>query len=337
MSLQYFYDTMLPVIETELRHTVAQVDTPRLAEMYYMLAYHMGWVGEGAGAEARGKRIRPILVLLCAQAAGGDWHDALPGSTAVELIHNFSLVHDDIQDQSPTRRGRPTLWKKWGTAQAINAGDALFSLAQISILGLVEKVSINAALSASRALQDTCLHLTEGQFLDLAYEERNDLSVEDYWPMVEGKTAALISSCTLIGALAASAEAVTCESYQKFGRFLGMAFQVQDDYLGIWGDAALLGKSTESDLVSGKKSLPVLYGLAKDEVFAERWNRGQITSEEVQELAAFLEREGGRKFVAEQADRLTHQALEALDSANPQGKAGEALRELAGLLLKRQM
>jgi geranylgeranyl diphosphate synthase type I len=229
------------------------------------------------------------------------------------------------------------VWKIWGVAQAINAGDALFALAQLTVLGLGETVSFEAGLQASRVLQQTCLHLTQGQFLDLFYEQRENLSIDDYWPMVSGKTAALLAACTQIGALAARAEPSRIESYRRFGEMLGLAFQVRDDLLGIWGDSALTGKSNASDLVSGKKSLPVLFGLGERGVFAERWKKGPIAADEVNELARQLEAEGGREYVREQADRLTNEALDALAAARPQGEAGEALEELAVYLLKRKM
>ncbi len=336
MSVQSFSELVLPEVEAALQKTISMAGGPGLDEMHGMLAYHMGWQGEGAGAEARGKRIRPLLVLLCAAGAGGDWRNAVPGGAAVELIHNFSLVHDDIQDESPTRRGRATVWSIWGVAQALNAGDTLFSLAQISLLDMAERVSPEAALIASRTLHHACLELTKGQYLDLSYEGRRDLGVEDYWPMVKGKTAALICTSTYIGALAAKADERTCAEYQDFGENLGLAFQVLDDILGIWGDATRLGKSTASDLVSGKKSLPVLFGLDRGGLFAERWMGGEIQPEEVPALAAELEVEGGRQYAQEHADRLTKLALEALDRAKPVGEAGEALHELADILLKRQ-
>lgn len=336
MSLKQFSASMLSEIELELQKMVGLVNKPCLLEMHQMLVYHMGWVGEGAGPEASGKRIRPLLVTLCAAAAGGDWRKAIPGAAAVELIHNFSLVHDDIQDQSQTRRGRATLWTLWGVAQAINAGDALFSLGQMAVLGLGQTVSPRVGLNAGHTLQETCLHLTEGQYLDLSYEGRKDLKVEDYWPMVGGKTAALISASTYIGALAAQAEADVCQSYRQFGELLGLAFQAQDDRLGIWGEVELTGKSTASDLLSGKKSLPVLFGLSQSGAFAKRWSRGSLQAEEVPELAAILEAEGGREFVEQETDRLTKQALEALERSQTQGEAGDALRELADYLLQRK-
>jgi geranylgeranyl diphosphate synthase type I len=325
----------LPAIEAELQSVVETTRRPGLEALHDMLAYHMGWAGEGAGPEARGKRIRPALVLLVAAAAGGDWQAALPAGAAVELIHNFSLIHDDIQDCSPLRRGRPTLWKLWGDAQAINAGDTMFALGHLALMRLEQTVSPQAALQALRVLDETCVHLTQGQFLDLSYENRKDLAVADYWPMVSGKTGALLSACTRFGALAAQADDTVYAAYERFGRLVGLAFQALDDLLGIWGDAALIGKSTDSDLVSGKKSLPVLYGLEQGGAFAKRWAQGPIGVDEVDALAAQLEAEGARQFTQAEANRLTDEALQALDEARPQGEAGAALRELADRLLQR--
>ncbi len=336
MSLQKFSEIMFPVIEQELQQAIIQTRQPGLEDMVAMMTYHMGWEGEGAGPDARGKRIRPLLVLLCAAAAGGDWQCALPGAVAVELVHNFSLVHDDIQDQSPLRRGRATLWTRRGIAQALNTGDTLFVLAQLAVLRLAETVSLEAAQAAARILQETCLALTQGQFLDLSYEGRVDLSEADYWPMVRGKTAALLEACTFIGALSAQARPAVCQEYRDFGNLLGLAFQVQDDLLGIWGDAATIGKSTASDLVSGKKTLPVLYGLSQQDVFARRWAQGAIQPDEVPDLAAQLEAEGARRYVCKRADQLTQQALKKLENAKPAGEAGQALFELANYLLKRE-
>lgn len=327
---------MLAAIEQELQQVVERARQPGLEEMHQMLAYHMGWEGEGAGPEARGKRIRPLLVLLSAAAAGGEWQRALPGAAAVELVHNFSLVHDDIQDQSPLRRGRATLWTLWGVAQAINAGDTLFTLGQMALLRLSETVSPQAALRSAALMQETCLSLTQGQYLDLSYEARGDLSLEAYWPMVSGKTAALLSACTQIGALAAQASDPVCAAYGRFGRLLGLAFQALDDLLGIWGDAALTGKSTESDLLDGKKSLPVLYGLSLGGPFAARWAQGPVSAAEVPALRAQLDAEGGRQYTQQRANDLTDQALEALQDAAPQGEAGAALEALAKKLLRRE-
>jgi geranylgeranyl diphosphate synthase type I len=327
---------MLPEIEAELRNTINSLEDALYSELRDMLAYHMGWIGEGAGPQAAGKRIRPLLVLLTAAAAGGDWRKAISGAAAVELLHNFSLIHDDIEDNSPTRRGRPTVWKKWGLAQAVNTGDALLTLAHLAVMRLEATLDSRIALQAARLLQEACLELTKGQYLDISYEARSSLTQEDYWPMVSGKTAALIAACTELGALTARAAPSTQHAYRQFGFNLGLAFQALDDLLGIWGDSKQLGKSVSSDLVSGKKSLPVLYGLSQDGPFAQRWRKGPVQPEEVEQLAHLLEQAGARDYTQESAVCLTDQALKALEQAGPQGAAGDELTALAHTLLKRQ-
>src|SRR5688500_5182025 len=282
---------LLSSIESELERQISRLDAPRTQLFHDMLTYHMGWTGEGAGPEATGKRIRPLLVLLTCLASSEDaaavetWQSALPAAAAVELVHNFSLVHDDIQDNSDRRRGRPTTWVKWGMPMAINVGDALFVMANQAIVELKEKYPAEVVVKAAEILHNTCLDLTRGQFLDISYEERNDLAVQDYWPMISGKTAALLSACCHIGALLGGGDEAKQDTYRAFGHYLGLAFQVQDDVLGIWGDEALTGKSVASDLVEGKNSLPILAGLEAKGKFAARWRRGPIREEEVQELA----------------------------------------------------
>lgn len=328
--------TLLPAIESELHRQIARLDQPHTKAFHEMLTYHMGWTGEGAGPEATGKRIRPLLVLLTTAACGADCQSTLPAAAAVELIHNFSLVHDDIQDKSDLRRGRLTVWKKWGEAHAINVGDALFILAHLALSELRDKFTAEAALKVEDVIDRACLDLTRGQYLDMSYEEQAGLTIKDYWPMVAGKTAALLSACTHVGAILGSADESTQEAYRDFGRYLGLAFQAHDDYLGIWGDSALTGKSTASDLVTGKKSLPVLFSLAKEGPFARRWAEGPVRSEEAPALAEQLASEGAKVFTQETADQMTDLALRSLRQANPQAEAGEALFELANLLLNRQ-
>jgi geranylgeranyl diphosphate synthase type I len=330
---------LLSAIESELQRQISRFETPRTRLFHEMLTYHMGWTGEGAGPEATGKRIRPLLVILtCLASSGGEverWRSALPAAAAVELVHNFSLVHDDIQDNSDKRRGRPTTWVKWGMPMAINVGDALFVMSNQSIMDLRADYAAETVLKAAVILHNTCLELTRGQFLDMSYEERNDLAVEDYWPMVSGKTAALLSACCHIGALLGGGDDVKQDAYRAFGHYLGLAFQVQDDILGIWGDEALTGKSAASDLMEGKNSLPVLAGLGANGKFAARWKRGPIRADEVQVLARLLANEGGYETANEAAKQMTDLALMTLREADPQGEAGDALFELTDKLLKR--
>jgi geranylgeranyl diphosphate synthase, type I len=326
---------MLSAIESELQRQVARLDEPRTRPFHEMLTYHMGWTGEGAGPEAAGKRVRPLMVLLVTASCGAEWHSALPAAAAVELVHNFSLIHDDIEDNSEKRRGRTTVWKKWGMPQGINAGDGLFVLANLALTDLEAGHPAQTVMRASKILQQTCLDLTRGQFLDISYEERIDLNVEDYWPMVSGKTAALLSACCQLGALLGGADEARQEAYRAFGHYLGLAFQVQDDILGIWGNEALTGKSAASDLVEGKKSLPVLFGLEKNGEFAKRWRQGPIRAEEVRELANVLKAESAQTSAQDAARQMTDLALANLSEANPQGEAGESLKLLADKLLQR--
>jgi geranylgeranyl diphosphate synthase type I len=211
----------------------------------------------------------------------------------------------------------------------------MFSLANLAVLDLKETSSPQVALEAARLFHRACLHLTEGQYLDISYEDHLTLNIEKYWPMVRGKTAALLATCTEIGALVAQAEDATRQAYRQFGHCLGLAFQVQDDLLGIWGDAALTGKSNQSDLLEGKKSLPVLFGLQQRKDFAARWIEGEIQKDEVYDLAKQLEIEGALDYTQKKADELTQDALNALNQANPRGEGDLALFSLAKRLLNR--
>ena len=328
--------TLLAAIEEELHRQISRLDEDHTPVYHEMLTYHMGWTGEDAGEKASGKRIRPLLVLLAASASGGNWEKALPAAAGIELIHNFSLLHDDIQDKSETRRGRLTAWKIWGIAQAINAGDGMFILANLAMGDLAKNHPADMVLKGERIFQKTCLDLTRGQHLDIDYESRSELSVGNYWTMIAGKTAALIATSMQLGALFGGADEETQNAYRDFGHYLGLAFQVQDDILGIWGNEALTGKSVASDLLEGKKSLPVLYGLEKEGEFAKRWKEGPLKEADVPKMAQRLEVEGARLKAQRQADQMTDLALKSLQIANPQGEAGDALFSLAERLLGRE-
>ena len=330
-------NTLLTSLEEELHSAIESQPDSEFGTYYSMMAYHLGWEGEGSGPDARGKRIRPLLVLLSCSAAGGDWRAALPAAAAVELVHNFSLIHDDIQDNSPLRRGRETVWKKWGVPQAINAGDAMLTIAHLTLLGLEKTSSPEQTLQAAHTLQQACLELTKGQHLDLAFEAREKLSIEAYWLMVAGKTASLIGAGTELGAISAACSDERRSAFREFGVNLGLAFQAQDDILGIWGDAALTGKSSDSDLLAGKKSLPVIYGIHQDGPFIERWSQGPIQPGETETLAKQLEKEGAREYTQEAAFQMTAKALSALERARPEGDAAEALAKLADRLLRRDV
>ncbi len=248
-----------------IRDAVAQHVSPHAARMAAMLEYHLGWRGPNLEVLPRpapaGKKLRPALVLLVAQAASGSVNDAARNSAAaVELIHNFSLVHDDIQDHSPLRRHRPTVWSIWGMPQGINVGDALFALAQIVLTS--DGTPLSARLATE--LNKTALLLSEGQFLDISLQDgETPPTLEAYEAMITRKTGVLFAAACRMGAMAVGASDAQCEAYAAYGLQLGIAFQEQDDLLGVWGLSAETGKPDAADIVERKRGLPAAMALVQ--------------------------------------------------------------------------
>ena len=222
-----------------------------------MVRYHLGLDG---ASRARGKRMRPLLGLLAYASIAGDHRAALPGAAAVELGHNFSLVHDDIEDGDTERRHRATLWTLHGVPQAINTGDLIFSLSRIALHRLTELGFSDAkVLRLMRLYDETCVRLCEGQYLDIASSSSDaPMTVELYFDMIGRKTAALIAASIEAGALLATDDERIIAAYRRFGWALGLAFQLNDDLLGIWGEERQTGKEP-TDVARRKRTLPVLY------------------------------------------------------------------------------
>jgi geranylgeranyl diphosphate synthase type I len=333
MDTTELLNLMREKIEQTLKDVINRVPE---SELRSMLSYHMGWQGEGSGVKAQGKRIRPLLTLISCAGTGGNWEEALPAAAGIELIHNFSLIHDDIEDHSEMRRGRQTVWSIWGVPQAVNAGDLMFSLARNCVLDLRKYIPAKRVLMATELLDHTCLSLTYGQFLDMEYEKVTPIDIGDYWKMISGKTAALTSCCTKMGGIISGASSETISHLGYFGEFLGLAFQVVDDWLGIWGDESQTGKSAASDLVEGKKSLPVVFGLKNCEGFLEEWKSGIGDPQKAQKLARILELSGAKTFVEKEAEKQTLLALEALHLAVKDEKYSNILEDLTeGMLLRK--
>lgn len=326
---------MLSAIEAELRLTLESFPADWYRELAAMIAYHLGW--EDTAPHARGKRVRPLLTLLTCASAGGDWEQAVPAAAAVELIHNFSLIHDDVQDRSATRRGRPTVWKRWGVAQAINTGDALFVAAHqaASRLG-ARAVDPSTVLAVHDCLDRACLRLTHGQHLDIAFEQSADVSQAAYLEMIAGKTAALIEAATTVGGVVAGNPDDRVRRFGAFGLHLGLAFQILDDILGIWGEPAVTGKPAGDDLIHRKKTLPVIIGLAGSPAFAELWTDGDIGDAGLERLRLALQEAGVLEAARQEAEAHTQLALEALQAARATGPAADELRGLADSLLQRR-
>jgi geranylgeranyl diphosphate synthase type I len=308
---------MIRDIEAEIRRLVDNPD-PSTAGVYDMVRYHLGL--ESAGAPA-GKRMRPLLGLLAYGSIAGDYRRALPGAAAVELGHNFSLVHDDIEDGDRERHHRPTVWTVHGVPQAINTGDMLFSLSRLALHRLTEIGFSDAkVLRLTRLYDETCVALCEGQYIDIRASESDELmSVELYFDMIGRKTAALIAASIEAGAILATDDDEVIRRYRRFGWALGLAFQLNDDLLGIWGQERATGKEP-TDLARRKKTLPVIYASqhARTEDRArlrELYAHGSLDAASVTEILAILERAGAREYTRDQARRYRDEALAELDAA----------------------
>lgn len=249
-------------VETAMRGVVgARGPGPRR-----LMRYHLGWE-DASGRRSRvsgGKMLRPTLCLLSCEAAGGAWRLAVPAAASLELLHNFTLIHDDVEDASSLRHGRPAVWRVWGKEQAINVGDGMFAIAHIAMLQLQESGQPPARIvTAIQILDETTLKLCEGQHLDLAQNSRARLTRAAYLKMIEGKSAALISASAALGALLGGASAQAIDRFAEYGRRLGLAFQIRDDMLGIWGRDAVTGKSAADDLRAGKQTFPIIAARAR--------------------------------------------------------------------------
>lgn len=324
---------MLEAVEDELRTGLELAPDPYggIAEM---IRHHFGW--NESSPEARGKRIRPLLTLLCASAAGADWRAALPAAAAVEWIHNFTLIHDDIEDSSALRRGRPTVWSRWGVPQAVNTGDFLYVVSHLSCHRLVDLgVPAEVVLAVRNELDAACLRLCQGQHLDMSFESRDRVRTSEYLTMISGKTAALLGAACACGAALGRPEPARSEAYRRFGVNLGMAFQLMDDQIGIWGDPRQTGKPDSDDLRSGKKTYPVLHGLQVSTEFAEAWTRGRVAGPDVPALQRLLEATGARHATQAEAERYTSEAYRALEEACGRPPAADELLSLAARLLQR--
>lgn len=336
-ELKTLSQEMLTALNQEMK-TVFRANDNQPTLFYGMMHYHMGWVDADMQPITiyAGKQIRPLLCLLTCAAAGGDWRKALPAAAAIEILHNFSLVHDDIEDASPTRRGRETMWQLWGIEQAINTGDAMFAIAHLALNRLIDQdVPAAVVVQALRRFDETCVRLTQGQHADMDFETRDDVSVAEYIEMITGKTAVLVSLSAELGALVAGADDATVKHYAQSGLDLGLAFQVIDDILGIWGDEAVIGKSASTDILTKKKTLPVLYGLEQSQELSMLYATAPANEAFVTQVVQLLGTCQADIYAKEKAAAYSNSALAHLQAAKPQGESGLALTQLADMLLNR--
>lgn len=273
-----------------------------------MVRYHLGYADldlrpVNPRSIDRGKRIRPAITLLVAGTAGGDPVQAAPVAAAIELLHNFTLIHDDIQDESATRRHRPTIWHVWGAKQAINAGDALFAVAHLPLHTLPRQgVPAERALTILDAFERMTIEIVSGQTLDLSFETREDVTADDYLEMISGKTSAIIRFAAWAGATIAGADAATAARWADFGLELGLGFQIHDDLLGVWGTQAETGKRQADDIRRRKKSYPFLLLRERLDPPSQAelnaiYARTEVSEEDVTRVLSLMDTHGVRRDV----------------------------------------
>ncbi|MCQ9178266.1 polyprenyl synthetase family protein [Streptomyces sp. IBSBF 2953] len=326
-----------PVLRAAVDRLAPPMDT--------VAAYHFGWIdAQGNPTDGDGgKAVRPALAVLSAEVAGAGPEVGVPGAVAVELVHNFSLLHDDLMDGDEQRRHRDTVWKVHGPAQAILVGDALFALANEVLLelGTVE------AGRATRRLTTATRALIDGQAQDISYEHRDRVSVEECLEMEGNKTGALLACASSIGAVLGGADDRTADTLERYGYHLGLAFQAVDDLLGIWGDPEATGKQTWSDLRQRKKSLPVVAALAAGGPASERLGEmlaadaksndfENFSEEEFAARAALIEEAGGRDWTAGEARRQHTIAIEALNAVDMPEQVRARFTALADFVVVRK-
>lgn len=313
------------------------------ATIYDMIKYHMGWIDESrnrANSQSTGKYLRATLTCLACESAGQDFRKALPAAAAIELIHNFSLVHDDIQDDDLFRRHKPTVWKIWGKPQAINVGNAMKTLAFCSVYMLdAASVEFSKQVEIFKAIDEGCLRMIEGQYLDISFETRDQVSIQDYLKMIEFKTSALIECALLIGALVALDPEKTAP-FKRFGRALGMAFQVQDDILGIWGNDKKTGKPAGNDLRKRKKSLPVVFFLnnasqKQIECFKKIYLNEKMKDSDFHVLTGLLEEAGSLQYCRNLNSRFYIEATEQLKKLPVKNGMLSGFADITDFLVKR--
>ncbi|MEC4020692.1 polyprenyl synthetase family protein [Streptomyces sp. H27-D2] len=322
-------------VEPGLRGWVEQLP-PAMA---WPAGYHLGWLdADGRSVAAvRGKAVRPALAFACAEAVGGRARDAVSAAVAVELVHAFSLVHDDIIDGDRTRRHRPTVWRAFGVPAAVLTGDVLLALACQTAAG---DPGPRAARSVSW-LAGAVVELVEGQAADVAFALRTDVTVEQYTAMASAKTGALMGCACAVGALAGGAGEDRAGRLAGFGRYLGVAFQIVDDLLGIFGDPRITGKPVGADLAARKKTYPVLAALASDtragrDLAALYAGGDPLTGDQLAQAARWVSEAGGRSSAGQAAQQELARAFAALDEADPHPEALADLTALAHVLTHRE-
>lgn len=334
------FDRYRPHVDAALR---ARFDG-RSSPLYDMLRYSMGWAdadGNPLGGST-GKGLRPVLCLSACEAVGGGFETALPAAAALELIHTFSLVHDDIQDRDELRHHRPTLWRVWGEGKAIVAGNALRGVADASVEGMVAAGAEPAqALDVAALLTEAHLEMIEGQYLDVAYEDRAEVGLQQYLVMISRKTGALIRCAMNAGAAIGTSDRRTVDAFRECGRSLGYVFQIRDDLLGVWGDEEATGKPVGADIRRRKKSFPAVYAMSKvrgeaKKTLAAKYAQEELDDDDIAVVLEIMDDAGVREYAQGLAVEHCEQAMRHLSSVETAPESRRGIEEIAHFLLLRE-
>ena len=325
---------VMELVEPELVNSVKKLSN----ELLPVIEYHFGWKTiKGIEApEDTGKRLRPSLAVLSAEAVGRDMEVAIPGAVAVELIHNFSLIHDDIIDGDKERRHRPSAWTAFSIEDALIAGDALHTLAFQVLL----EENTPERVQAARRLVDATTTMISGQAADMTFDDLPTISFEECLKMEAAKTGALLGYSSSVGAILSGADENTCNALEVFGYELGLAYQAVDDVLGIWGDPKITGKPAGNDLREKKKSMPVSIVLSANNSDSEKLleifsTTEDLDEEEIVKASALIENAGGREATLEEADKHLKRAIEFLNNADIRKETFCELEEIAHFVVNR--
>ncbi|MDA1010636.1 MAG: polyprenyl synthetase family protein [Chloroflexi bacterium] len=331
-ALGEFADRYRPAIQAEMRAAVGADSS----ELYAWMRFHLGWEDRAgtAATASPGKLMRPVAVLLATEAFGGKAEEALPAAAAVELVHNFSLLHDDVEDASEFRRGRENLWTFAGAPQAINTGDGMFVVSRLAEYRMLDAgVPAERLLAVMRELDRACMRLVEGQYLDMSFETRSDVTLDDYLAMADGKTAAMFAAPFAMGALLAAAPEPAVAAVREYGRQVGLAFQMVDDVLGIWGDSSVTGKPVGDDLHSRKMTYPIISALADDGEAGASLREAYATlptaGDPIAAMSRWVASTGARERTDAQAREHLELAMDALGGAGLDSGRLELFAEFA--------
>ena len=314
------------------------------SRVFEMLRYYMGWVDVDGNPciATEGKALRPTLCLFACEALGASQHKAMPAAVALELIHNFSLIHDDIQDRDETRHHRPTLWAVWGAPKALVAGNVLRVLADMSLDGLVDEgLESDRVIVASNLLTEAYLETIMGQYLDLSYEGLPDITMQDYLNMISLKTGALIRCALNLGAVIGTRDTETVNAFRSCGQSLGYMFQIRDDLLGVWGDEEITGKPVGADIRRKKNSFPVVYAMSQanpedKQLIADIYQADYVAEDDVAKVLDIMDRAKAYEYAEGVIAAHGDSALEALAMVELSPDSRQELEELVHFLLVRQ-